>query len=53
MTVAEKLLSYEDLLALPEDVRAELILGSIQVSPAPLPRHSKVPHRDIRYAPRL
>ena len=42
MTGAEKLLSYEDLLALPEDVRAELIEGSIQVSPAPLPRHSKV-----------
>jgi len=42
MTAAEKLLSYEDLLALPEDVRAELIEGSIHVSPAPLPRHSKV-----------
>ncbi|GAB4203314.1 MAG: hypothetical protein OHK0013_17380 [Sandaracinaceae bacterium] len=42
MTAARKLASYEDLLALPEDVRAEVIRGSIEVAPAPLPRRSKV-----------
>lgn len=42
MTAARKLASYEDLLALPEDVRAEVIRGAIEVAPAPLPRHAKV-----------
>jgi Uma2 family endonuclease len=42
VTAARKLASYEDLLALPEDVRAEVIRGAIEVAPAPLPRHSKV-----------
>lgn len=42
MTAAEKGATYDDLLALPEDVRAELLEGSIHVSPAPLPRHAKV-----------
>ncbi len=32
--------SYEDLLALPEGVRAEIIEGSLVLPPAPRPRHS-------------
>jgi Uma2 family endonuclease len=33
--------SYEDLLSLPEDVRAEVLAGEVVTSPAPLPKHSK------------
>jgi len=40
--MASKLATYADLLALPEDVRAEVIAGEIVTSPAALPRHSKV-----------
>ena len=36
---ARKLATYEDLLALPEDVRAEVIGGQIVVTPSPLPEH--------------
>jgi Uma2 family endonuclease len=32
---------YADLLAMPEDVRAEILAGLIVTAPAPLPRHSK------------
>ena len=39
---ARRLATYADLLALPEDVRAEVIRGAIEVMPAPRPRHSKV-----------
>lgn len=42
MSAVPKLATYEDLLALPEDVRAEVVRGTIEVAPAPLPRHSKV-----------
>ncbi len=38
---APKLATYTDLLALPEDVRAEVLGGEIVTSPAPLPKHSK------------
>ena len=38
---AELFATWEDLLAYPEDVRVELIGGSIVTAPAPLPRHSK------------
>ena len=38
---AVKLATYADLLALPEDERAEIISGSIITAPAPLPKHSK------------
>ncbi|MBX3246677.1 MAG: Uma2 family endonuclease [Myxococcales bacterium] len=38
---AERFATWEDLLAYPEDVRVELIRGSIVTAPAPLPRHSK------------
>lgn len=37
-----KLATYRDLLALPANVRAEVLSGEIVVAPAPLPRHSKV-----------
>lgn len=33
--------TWADLLAMPEDVRAEVIGGEIVTAPAPLPRHSK------------
>ena len=39
---APKLATYADLLALPEDVRAEVLAGEIVTTPAPLPRHSHV-----------
>jgi Uma2 family endonuclease len=35
-----KLATYEDLLALPDDVKAEVIAGEIVVTPSGLPRHS-------------
>jgi Uma2 family endonuclease len=38
---AERLASYEDLLSLEDDVRAEILAGRIVTGPAPLPRHSK------------
>jgi len=42
MQGARKLATYEDLLRLSEDVRAEVTHGSVYVLPSPLPRHSKV-----------
>lgn len=42
MSAAPKLATYEALLALPEDLRAEVIAGVLEVMPAPRPRHSKV-----------
>jgi Uma2 family endonuclease len=38
---AQRLATFRDLLALPEDVRAEILGGEIITAPAPLPRHSK------------
>ncbi|MDD9945644.1 MAG: Uma2 family endonuclease [Myxococcales bacterium] len=38
---ASRLATYEDLLSLPEDVRAEVLGGQIVTAPAPLPKHSK------------
>lgn len=38
---AEKLATYEDLRALPEHERAELIGGAIVTMPAPMPQHAK------------
>lgn len=40
MQPAKRSATYEDLLHLSEDVRAEVVGGEIIVSPAPLPRHS-------------
>lgn len=42
MHAAKKLATYDDLLALPEGVKAEVIHGALVVPPAPLPRHSSV-----------
>lgn len=42
MTAAPKLATYDDLLRLPEDVRAEVIGGGLSVLPSPRPRHAKV-----------
>jgi len=39
---ALKLATYDDLLRLPEDVRAEIIHGAIVVTPPPLPEHGRV-----------
>lgn len=46
MDPAKRLATYDDLLALPEETRAEIIDGEIVVSPSPLPRHSNV-HRTL------
>jgi Uma2 family endonuclease len=40
-SLAPKLATYDDLLGLQEDVRAEVIAGQILVAPSPLPRHSR------------
>jgi len=42
VTAALRFATYDDLLALPEDVRAEVLRGALVVAPAPLPRHSNV-----------
>jgi Uma2 family endonuclease len=41
MEAARKLATYADLLALPEDVRAEILAGEIITMPSPLPRHNR------------
>jgi Uma2 family endonuclease len=41
-SAAPKLATYADLLALPSDVRAEVLAGEVVTAPAPLPRHSHV-----------
>ena len=41
MQPARRPASYQDLLALAENVRAEILDGEITVSPAPLPRHAR------------
>jgi Uma2 family endonuclease len=38
---APRLATYADLLNLPEDVRAEVLAGTVVTSPAPLPKHSR------------
>lgn len=38
---APRLATYEDLLSLPEDVRAEVLGGQVVTAPSPLPKHSK------------
>ena len=42
MQPARKLATYEDLLALPEEERAEVFAGEIITQPSPLPRHNRV-----------
>lgn len=38
---AARLATFEDLLRLPDDVRAEILQGQVITAPAPLPKHSK------------
>lgn len=42
MQSAKKLATYDDLLHLPRDVKAEVLGGMIVEPPSPLPRHAKV-----------
>jgi Uma2 family endonuclease len=46
---ARKLATYADLLALPEDVRAEVIDGVVVTPPSPLPRHNRVQAGILRF----
>jgi len=39
-TPARQLATYADLLALPDEVRAEILAGQVVTAPAPLPKHS-------------
>ena len=41
-TPAKRLATYEDILGLPEDVRAEVIAGEVLVQPFPTPSHQFV-----------
>jgi len=41
MEPARKLSTWDDLLALPEDVRGEIIGGVLATPPSPLPRHAR------------
>lgn len=49
MDAAHKLATYADLLALPEEVRGEVIEGSLVTMPSPRPRHSNVQGALRRY----
>ncbi len=42
MTAAHKLATYDDLLRLGDDVRAEILGGQVSLLPAPRPRHANV-----------
>lgn len=46
---APRLATYDDLLRLPEDVRAEVIGGTIVTAPAPLPKHSRAQRSLARF----
>jgi len=39
---AARLATYDDLLALPEDERVEVVAGQLRTAPSPLPKHSRV-----------
>lgn len=49
MEPARRSATYADLLALADDVRAEILGGTIVTSPAPLPRHSHVQQALARF----
>jgi hypothetical protein len=42
MESARKLATYADLLAMPDDARAEIVGGEVVTQPAPLPKHSRI-----------
>lgn len=41
MQPADRVATYADLMALPEDQRAEILNGVLETAPSPLPRHSR------------
>lgn len=45
MALAHKLATYDDLLALPEDTRAELLAGEIVVQPSASAKHQRIQSR--------
>ncbi|MEM6954487.1 MAG: Uma2 family endonuclease [Myxococcota bacterium] len=49
MEPAPKLATYEDLVSLDEDVRAEIIAGSLVTPPSPLPEHGRAQRTLSRY----
>jgi Uma2 family endonuclease len=49
MSAAVELATYDALLSLPPDVKAELLGGSVELSPSPLPRHSRAQRALGRY----
>jgi Uma2 family endonuclease len=49
MEAARRLATYDDLLALSSDVRAEVLSGQLEVLPAPRPRHLNVQRALGRY----
>ncbi|UQA61857.1 Uma2 family endonuclease [Polyangium aurulentum] len=49
MDAARRLATYDDLLNLSEDVRAEVISGHLVTMPAPRPRHANVQRALIRF----
>jgi Uma2 family endonuclease len=49
MNAARRYATYEDLSFLPDDVRAEIIAGSVVTMPSPRPRHSNVQGSMRRY----
>jgi hypothetical protein len=49
---ARRLASYQDLLALPPDIRAELVDGQVVVAPSPTPLHQSTVgsiYAELRY----
>lgn len=42
MDPAKRLATYEDLLALPEGVKAEVLAGEVVFNPSPLPEHGRI-----------
>jgi Uma2 family endonuclease len=46
---ARKLKGWEDLLAMPEDLHAEIVGGNVVLPPAPLPRHSRAQRAAARF----
>ncbi len=49
MSIAPKRATYRDLLALSDEVRAEVLGGEVTLSPAPLPRHSRTQRSLARF----
>lgn len=48
MQPAAKLATYADLVAMPDEVKAEIVAGEVVTAPSPLPRHSRAAGALIR-----